>query len=167
MASRVKAGYCRVKMKMASRIFSLFMLIFYLSNDSFVIQSALLPSTFLVAHICNSEDPVFKKFSIEGYYIHGLIIYFSEPPNGQYSLYTYKRFKKKKCSQNKPHKSEVSDTARICNIWPQCNSSTAHAATAVQPAELTVNNKHKTYHLICFVFVKILFQKLHLNDLEL
>lgn len=95
MASRVKAGYCRVKMKMASRIFSLFMLIFYLSNDSFVIQSALLPSTFLVAHICNSEDPVFKKFSIEDYYIHGLIIYFSEPPNGQYSLYTYKRFKKK------------------------------------------------------------------------
>lgn len=46
---------------MASATFPLFMLTFYLSNDSFVNQSALLPSNFLVAHICNSEDPVSKR----------------------------------------------------------------------------------------------------------
>lgn len=64
MASSDEAGDCMVvtSLKMASGIFPLFRLIFYLSNDSFVIQSALLPLNFLVAHICDSEDPISKKF---------------------------------------------------------------------------------------------------------
>lgn len=50
MASSGEAGDCRVNnLKIVSGISPLFMLIFYLSNDSFVIQSALLPSSFLVA----------------------------------------------------------------------------------------------------------------------